>query len=795
MKRLRFLVLVVAGTLLGAAAGTVAAEKASLDPAVAREFKEKIVPLLQDYCYDCHGDGSKKGDMSLDKFKDLASHLDNHELWLKVWRNVRTQIMPPAEEEFQPTPEERKVLSNWIEKQVFKLDPENPDPGRVTIRRMNREEYRNTIRDLVGVEFNVDDNFPPDDTGFGFDTIGDVLTLSPLLLEKYLAASEEIAEKALPPSAGKPKPTRIDAGSFREPGNNRQSASFMEADQEHTVRAERTFASGGKYTLEVRYVVDSERGQPRGQTATWRILVDGKELHRHDVRWDRRGTSRFKAELELKKGEHRFEFSIKPGEAGEGNGTIGVRVSEYKLTRQAGSEWDLYPESYQKIFFKGLPPNDEKGQALYMREIVENFAGRAFRRPVEKGTADRLTALALVKMKEDKMTFVDGVKFAVTATLTSPRFLFRSEVQAEPDNPGKVVPLDEFALASRLSYFLWSSAPDDELLKLAKEGGLRANLREQVDRMISDKKSGRMVVNFVGQWLQARDLGGLSIDVRRILREPNKREAERVFNNGIRRDMRIETEMFFRHVLQENRPLLELLNANYSFLNDNLARFYQVPGVGGREFRKVEFDGQTRGRGGILGQGTFLIVTSNPTRTSPVKRGLFVLENILGTPAPPAPPDVPELEQARREAGNGTMRQLMEIHRAKPLCKSCHARMDPIGLALENFNALGQWRDQEGGRDIDTAGKLITGEAFGNVMELKEILASSRKQDFYRCLTEKLLTYALGRGVEYFDAPTVDSIVERLSKNGEGMKELVYGVVESAPFQKRRGDGSRLTRP
>ncbi|MCH2063648.1 MAG: DUF1592 domain-containing protein [Roseibacillus sp.] len=758
----------------------------------AEEFEKKIEPLLQDYCYDCHGDGSKKGDISLDRFKDLSSHLENHDLWLRVWKNVRSGLMPPAEEDFQPTSEERRILTSWIEKRVLKLDPENPDPGRVTIRRLNREEYRNTIGDLVGVRYNVDDNFPPDDTGFGFDTIGDVLTVSPLLLEKYLMAAERIAELALPSTVVRRRPIVIDPGNFRQRDNNQQSARFMEADKMHTVGVDRRFSKAGKYDLEVTYRIENEGGQPQGQTANWRILVDGKELERVEVSGARRSGGVFRKKLDLSEGDHRFEFSIVPGEPGEGEGTWGVRVEDYRLIRQAGTEWTLYPESYRRIFFKGLPPDGEQEREAYMREIVGRFATRSFRRPAEKSTVDGLTAMALNRTREENAKFVDGVKLAVTAVLTSPRFLFRSEVQAEPDNPGKVVPVDEFALASRLSYFLWSSAPDEELSALAAKGELRDNLRAQVDRMLADRKADRMVRNFVGQWLQARDLRGLNIDVRRILGERNKRVAERIFDQEIRRDMKLETELFFQHMVRENRPVLELLNAKYSFLNESLAKFYGVPGVKGRTHRRVEFGEDLWTRGGILTQGTFLIVTSQPTRTSPVKRGLFVLENILGTPAPPAPPDVPELEEARKEVSNGTMRELMVAHRQKALCKSCHERMDPIGLALENFNAIGQWREEEGGKPIDSAGQLVTGEKFSNVMELKEILASSRKQDFYRCLTEKMLTYALGRGVEYYDAPTVDSIVTPLNRNDGTMVDLIYGIVESTPFQKRRGDGDRL---
>jgi hypothetical protein len=764
---------------------------AKIPAEVEIEFHKKIEPLLQDYCFDCHGDGENKGDFTLDEYTNTSALLEDRKIWLRIWENLRTEMMPPAKKKFQPTPDERQELVSWVEKRIFGLDSENPDPGRVTIRRMNREEYRNTIGDVVGVRFNANDNFPPDDTGFGFDTIGDVLTISPLLMEKYLNAAGEIAAMALPLDAGEPKPVVIDAGNFRDRGGS-QTANFMEADIAQTVGAKRRLDADGQYALEISYSLESEKGRPKGQTAKWRIFVDGKQLREIEIDSDKPNRDRFVVNLELTKGEHLFEFSIVPGEKGEGAGTAGVRVSKFRLNRLgAEGSWNLYPESYQRIFFNGLPPAGKDEQADYMREIVENFGLRAFRRPPRKRMVDQLTELALAKSREKGAKFADGVRLAVTAMLTSPSFIFRSEVQAEPDNPGKVVPIDQYALASRLSYFLWSSAPDQVLLDLAAKGKLGENLRGQVDRMLSHKKADRMVENFVGQWLQARDLPGLSMDVRRILRERDRRKADRIFNLGTRRDMKIETEKFFQHVLVENRPILELLNANYSFLNENLSNFYGVSGVQGDEFRKVEFDERARGRGGLLGQGTFLIVTSQSTRTSPVKRGLFVLDNILGTPAPPAPPNVPELEETEEKLKKGaTMRELMEVHREKALCASCHERMDPIGLALENFNALGQWRDEEDGIAIDSAGKLVTGEKFKNVMELKTILATSRKQDFYRCLTEKMLTYAIGRGVEYYDAPTIDAIVAQLVEGGGGMKDLIYAITESVPFQKRRGDGS-----
>jgi hypothetical protein len=788
MKPLSTLLQIISAVCL--TAGVSLADKQPAE-VVESEFHRKIKPLLQDYCYDCHGDGSDKGDFTLDEFESTSALLKDQKVWLRIWENLRTEMMPPAKKKFQPTPDERKELVSWIEKQIFDLDPNNPDPGRVTIRRMNREEYQNTIGDVVGVRFNTDDNFPSDDTGFGFDTIGDVLTISPLLMEKYLSAAEEIAGMALPPDAGKPKPIEIDAGNFRDRGGS-QTARFMEANIAQTVTARQHIDPGGQYELRIAYTSQSEGGRPKGQTGKWRIDVDGKLLREIEIDSDKFRREELVENLELPKGEHRFEFTIVPGNKGEGDGTSGVRVDKFQLKRLgADGSWDLYPESYQRIFVNGLPPAEKDEQALYMREIVESFALRAFRRPPRKMLVDQITALALSKTGEEGANFADGVRLAVTATLASPSFLFRSEVQAEPDNPGKVVPLDEYALASRLSYFLWSSAPDETLRELAEKGKLRENLRKQVDRMLADEKANRMVENFVGQWLQARDLSGRSIDVRRILRERDRRKADRTFNGGTRLDMKKETEEFFRHILVNNRPLLELLNANYSFLNENLATFYGVSGVRGNDFRKVEFDESTKGRGGLLGQGTFLIVTSQATRTSPVKRGLFVLDNILGTPAPPAPPDVPELEETEEKLQKGaTMRQLMVVHREKALCASCHERMDPIGLAMENFNALGQWRDSEDGEAIDSSGKLVTGEKFTNVMELKTILATSRKQDFYRCLTEKMLTYAIGRGVEYYDAPTINAIIAQMVKEGGGMKDLIYAISESVPFQKRRGDGS-----
>jgi hypothetical protein len=308
--------------------------------------------------------------------------------------------------------------------------------------------------------------------------------------------------------------------------------------------------------------------------------------------------------------------------------------------------------------------------------------------------------------------------------------------------------------------------------------------------MLADPKAERLVENFVGQWLQTRDVEGLNIDPRRVLGIKDLSEAFKVFGARQRRAMRLETEMLFGYLLKENRSALELFTADYTFLNESLAKYYGIPDVKGETMQRVSLPRDSH-RGGILTHGSLLVVTSNPTRTSPVKRGLFVLDNFLGTPAPPAPPNVPTLEEAKKTGKKDmTMREAMILHREKPLCASCHARMDPLGLALENFNAVGMFRATENGQPIDTAGKLITGESFQTVEQLSQILATSRHTDFYRCLTSKMLTFAIGRGTEYYDAPTIDRIVADLEKNGGKLRSLIHGIVNSTPFQKRRGDGS-----
>lgn len=752
------------------------------------EFETGIKPLLEQYCYDCHGEGASKGEISLDDPVKGAHKMDNQELWLQVWKNLRSGLMPPAKKD-QPTADERAGMIDWIERKVFGLDPANPDPGRVTLRRLNRVEYGHSIEDVLGVKFNVNDAFPPDDTGYGFDTIGDVLSISPLLMEKYLAVAERIMAQAIPLEAGRPQAVKIDPGRMRNDKNGSRSARFMRVGSAHRAGTVWDAKATGSHRLVISYQVVAQSGG-KDANASWRVLVDDRELASRAISFESSKTKSFELELRpvLQKGARRLDFEIVPGKGAiRAEVPLAVKVLSVEMTGPAGSiAWDSYPESARRIINEGPPPEEVAEWERYARKILRRLATRAYRQPVEEETLARLIALAKVKWDAEGQ-FVAGIRFALTAVLSSPDFLLRGESPGKENRKGegRAIPLDEYALATRLSYFLWSSGPDQALLDEAGAGKLRANLRANVDRMLGDPKAERFFRNFVGQWLQIRELDGRVFDTPLILGIKDGNRARQIFNLYTRQDMMRETQLFFAHILRENRPAVELITADYAFLNDRLATFYGVAGFEGKEFRKVSLEGHSR-QGGLLTQGSFLLTTSNPDRTSPVKRGLYVLDNLLGVPPPPPPPNIPALENAKEKLGeDATVEELMEHHRSEPLCHSCHARLDPIGLALERYNALGQWRE---GDQFESSGALVTGEKFVGVGGLREVLSGPRKTDFYRCLTEKLLTYAVGRGVEYYDAPAVDGIIKQAEAAGGGLRNFVYGVVESVPFQMKRAD-------
>jgi hypothetical protein len=595
------------------------------------DFAKQIAPLLSKYCTECHSGDKPKGKLALDKYKDEASALKNGKVWDKVAQRLTACTMPPKSKP-QPSVEERTVFINWVEKTVNQAGcVAEKDPGRVTMRRLNRAEYNNTVRDLLGVEGDFSANFPSDDVGYGFDNIGDVLSMPPILMEKYLTAADKIESKVLE-------------------------------------------------------------------------SMDAKK----------------------------------------------------------------------RLFICKL---DDKNKAESTRTILNNLAARAYRRPATEDEVKRLTKLVDLAEKNGD-SFEAGIGLALKGVLVSPNFLFRVEVDREPNNLKAAQPVNDFELASRLSYFLWSSMPDDELFDLARKGTLRndGNLEAQAKRMLKDPKSRALVENFAGQWLQLRRLASMTPD-RKIFKE---------FNSDLRNDMQKETELFFDAILREDRSVLEFLDADYTFLNERLAKFYEIDGVNGEEFRKVQLTGDQRG--GVLTMASILTITSNPTRTSPVKRGKWILENLLNAPPPPPPPDAGELSERKSVVESASLRQRMEEHRKNPNCAVCHERMDPIGFALENYDAIGKWRTKDGKFDIDPAGVLPDGKSFKNARELKNVL-KGRDREFCRCLSDRLLTYALGRGLEFYDKCAVDRIADNLKKNDYRFSSLVISIVNSEPFQMRRGSG------
>jgi mono/diheme cytochrome c family protein len=754
--------------------GAVAAPKES----GANAFENQIKPFLQQYCYDCHGNGKHKGGLALDAYPDIASIHKARDKWELVMRNVTSGEMPP-EEKPQPTEEQRKLIANWVESELFYVDPKNPDPGRVTIRRLNRAEYNNTIRDLVGVDFKPADDFPVDDVGYGFDNIGDVLSLSPILFEKYLAAAEKIMDAAI--VVGGPKYTgpaqHFEAEklpSTAEGGGPYGKDFGMALMKEGEVYTKIKIDQPGDYYLRARAF-----GQQAGnELPKLEFRIDDKNVGVKEVEALENSPRIYETKLQLEPGEKKLAAAYINNFRDLENPNPDLRdrnlfIDYIEVIGPLAVQ--PFPESHQRIFAVQQTATTTNAVA---KQIIERFTKRAFRRPVEEQELQRLMKIFEGSQKEGD-SFEESVKVALTAVLVSPHFLFRGEIQPDPNNPAAIHFINDYELASRLSYFLWSTMPDKELFGLARKKTLRENLDKQVQRMLADRKSAALIKNFADQWLQIRNLAQAS-PATNIFPQ---------FNDKLRSAMQKETELFFKHIMRENRSALEFIDADYSYLNGPLAELYGVKDVAGEEFRRVSLKGTDRG--GLLTQASILTITSNPTRTSPVKRGKWVLENILGTPPPPPPPDVPELKEDKEAVLSGSLRQRMEQHRSKALCASCHARMDPIGFGFENFDGIGLWRTKDGNFDIDPAGKLVTGETFQGPAKLKKILLETRKQEFLRCLTDKMLIYALGRGTEYYDKLAIEKIVTALEKDNYRFQTLVLEVVKSVPFQKSRGEGER----
>jgi mono/diheme cytochrome c family protein len=757
----------------GASAGSDAGQLSAEHPPTL-DYARDVQPLLRKYCIDCHGGEKPKAQLALDRYQDAAAAEKDRKVWQKIARNIRTHEMPPKNMP-QPTQVERDRIVEWIDATLTRVDcRQGRDPGRVTIRRLNRAEYRNTIRDLVGFEFPLADDFPLDDVGYGFDNIGDVLALSPLLVEKFFSAAEKIMEQAIVLDSGKPARKRIAAADMESTAadNLLPDGDYRGLYSNGSVSFMVDFPHDGDYQVRIQAYGQQAGPDPARMT----LRVGRRSVKTFDVAATHDKPETYEARVNAAKGPCRLVIEFindyfapndpDPKKRGDRNLFIGsVEIS-------GPAKLPPLPESHRRIMIAEPVGKDTAAAA---RTIIENFAFRAYRRPTTKEEINRLMKIFALAEKNGER-FERCIQITLTAVLVSPHFLFKIEIDKEPDNPTAVHPINEFEQAVRLSYFLWSSMPDDELFDLAKKGLLRkdGNLEKQVRRMLKDPKARALTENFAGQWLQIRNLTTLAPDP----------EVYKGWDDALRSDMIRETELFFDSIVAEDRSVLDFLDAEYSFLNERLAKHYGIAGVQGKEFRRVELKGGQRS--GILTHASVLTVTSNPTRTSPVKRGKYILENILGTPPPPPPPGAGDLPDGPGIELQGTLRQRMEKHRADPNCATCHQRMDPLGFALENYDGIGRWRTKDGNFDIDAAGELPDGRKFNGPVELKAILRQ-REKDFSRCLTEKMLTYALGRGLEYYDKCAVDDIVAALAKDGYKFSTLVVEIARSDPFQKRRG--------
>jgi Protein of unknown function (DUF1588)/Protein of unknown function (DUF1592)/Protein of unknown function (DUF1587)/Protein of unknown function (DUF1585)/Protein of unknown function (DUF1595) len=825
--------------------------EAADSPAVL-QFRNEIQPILENYCYDCHADGAENGKVSFDKLETDAAILDPV-LWHKVLKNVRAGLMPPPKEETRPSPGDVQKLENWIKFGAFGIDPANPDPGRVTIRRLNRAEYHNAIRDLIGGDFDTLAALPPDDVGYGFDNIGDVLSISPMRMEKFIEAAIAAVDKSVPmDTVAISSRVTLPYDYLSADGSlNGDRLSFYDRNNVATrfhARVE------GDYRLHIAAKVDGA-ARPDPQRARVRVYADDLEFFKQEYHWSDAEYFDDERVVHLTEGDHYFSFTTEPLLDVEPLPTrMDYRILYVRIDGPLDRKNWVHAPNYKLLYDRDAPPTDPVDRRAYAREVLARFVPRAFRRPVSEETLDRLVDLAVKTYSAPGVTFEKGIAQAIVAVLASPRFLFHFETD-EPVAPGQTYArIDEYSLASRLSFALWSSIPDDELTQLAAHGELRKNFRAQVSRMLADPKAQAFVENFTGQWLQSRGVLDTPINSAEVMArdglpypatapaevanaDPNAaaavetrtvpgvvelplpdapaagaRQGNRVegqlrprrprtpvippgmaLTPEVRIAMKQEVEAYFGHIVHDDRSVIELLKSDYTFVNEALAPVYGIPNISGPEMRLVKLPPNDP-RGGVLTMGSTLTVTSNPARTSPVKRGKWILENILGSPPAPPPPNIPALEDAKAKTDHEpTQRELLALHRDNPLCASCHARMDPPGLALENFNAFGRARTKESGRLIDPAGELATGETFADVRELKQALVDKHRMEFYRTITGKLMTYVLGRGVEYYDIVTIDNIAEQMDKQDGRFSTLLFGILESAPFQQRSPTANAAT--
>ena len=793
---------------------------AAFTAAAAAQDAEPVQAFVKTRCLGCHNTSLKSGGIDFKQLESPRTFEESREVWEKVVEKLQTGQMPPPG---TPRPPAAAItaVTHWLEGEFDRQDRRlQPDAGRVTARRLNRAEYNNTIRDLLGVDIRPADSFPADTTAYGFDNNSDALSLSPALLEKYVDAAERSVRTALfGPERHKPSVVHYSAPVRLNDSRGRSSLpkdlihyDLTGLSTLHSAHFLHRFPVDAEYSF--RLVLNGHRPN-QSEPAHPALFIDGKQVREFEVDATDLEGQIVETRARVSAGEHLLsatylrnyhglppsyggpEPSKRPPEAlitVRGKLTekdievlrkYGTRIKTDSIERRVDNRYEAIdiggpfdqatgpsPESLRRVFVCGHAAG--KHTPACARTILTAFARRAFRRPVTAKEVDPFVDMvALARRHGD--SFEEGIAAALEAVLVSPDFLFRIE-RDRPGAAGRTMArVGPYELASRLSYFLWSSMPDAELLRAAAQGGLEqpAGLDAQVRRMLRDPKAFALVEDFAGQWLQFRNIEVVRPDLERF----------REFDESLRLAMRRETELFLDHVFRQDRSVLEVLDADYTFLNERLARFYGIEGVTGPEFRRVDMRRTERG-GGILAQAGILTISSYSTRTSPVLRGKWILENLLDAPPPPPPPGVPAIDESK-SGETATLRQQMEEHRKNPACASCHARMDPLGFGLENFNAIGGWRTQDGKFPVDAAGALPDGRAFHTPAELKALLVADRGA-FVHGLAGKLLMYALGRGLERYDRPAVAAIADQAAAHDYRFSQLVLGIVHSTPFQMRR---------
>jgi Protein of unknown function (DUF1592)/Protein of unknown function (DUF1588)/Protein of unknown function (DUF1587)/Protein of unknown function (DUF1585)/Protein of unknown function (DUF1595)/Ca-dependent carbohydrate-binding module xylan-binding len=736
-------------------------------------FKKDVLPIVKTYCGDCHGADDPEGGIS---FHDLTSPeqiLQGRETWDKAIKLIRVQGMPPLDYDDRPSHAEREAIIEWLDLKLYHVDCDLvDDAGRVTIHRLNRIEYNNTVRDLFGVDINPADDFPSDALGYGFSNNGDALSLPPLLFEKYIDASERIAAAAIQAEPLDKQKLRFQGKQLKKTGSaNLTGQGFFSMSSTGSVYHEQEIKVGGEYIIRVEAAAD----QAGPELAKCDVRIDGKSIKVHEVRGQRE-MGIYEVRHRLKKGKRRIEatfindyYNPKAEDPKDRDRNMAVRFIELQGPLNAAA-----PEVHRRIVFTKPSAKNSVEQAA--TEIFKRLLPRTFRRQVDAGEVERI--VKLVKFATDRgETFERGVQIGLQAILVSPHFLFRAEFDSQPNDGSTQHSINDFELASRLSYFLWSTMPDNELFRLARSKQLHEPkvLDAQIARMLKDPRADALVDNFASQWLNLSNLVEVNPD-QKLFPE---------FTPELRADMVRETQMFARTIFRENRSLIEFLDADFTFANERLAKHYGIDGVQGNELRQVSLPaGQ---RSGVLTHGAILTLTSNPDRTSLVRRGVWIVNNVLGLDLPDPPGNVPSLEDGAKESGAKTMREQLKIHRESPACASCHETLDPLGFGFENFDAIGRWRVEAEGVPVDSGGTLPSGESFRGPAELVTILLK-RKRGFVELVTKKMLTYALGRGLDIADSCTVDDIVAELEENDYRFNVLVREIVHSKPFLKRRGE-------